>query len=72
MAHQAARAWGDLQRFRHHLESEVRDTVLGETPTPPAQTTDSEPAAPTQRDESGPEMIGSSGEEPERLHPGLD
>jgi Sec-independent protein translocase protein TatA len=70
MAHQAARAWGDFQRFRHHLGSEVRDTVLGESPTRPKRTTASEPAQPAQRDEVGPEMI-RSGEEQER-HPGLN
>ena len=71
LAHQVARAWGDVQRFRNQLGAEVRDTMLGDGATRPTRTTDSDPARPAQRDQAGAETIGSGGEQPERHDPGL-
>jgi Sec-independent protein translocase protein TatA len=72
LAHQAARAWGDLQRFRNHLGSEVRHTALGDSPMQPARSTASEPAPPPRDEEARSEMTASSSEEPERHDPGLN
>ena len=72
LAHQAARAWGDFQRFRHHLSSEVRDTVLGANPSSPAGTTASDREAPEPPREPRPEPIGSSSEGSEPHHTGLN
>ena len=32
LAHQAARMWGDVRRFREHVETEVRGVVTGDAP----------------------------------------
>jgi Sec-independent protein translocase protein TatA len=72
LAHQAARGWRDLQRFRHHLGSEVRETVLGESPTRPTETTAHDPAQSPNRDHGGAETTGSTTEEPAPHQPGLN
>jgi Sec-independent protein translocase protein TatA len=72
LAYQAARAWGDLQRFRNHLGSEVRDTVLGESSTRPTQTTASDPSRPPKPDDAASDTIRSDREQPERHDPGLN
>ena len=72
LAHQMARAWGDLQRFRRHIDSEVRQTVLGQSPTQATQVTDSEPPPQTEPHEAGPETAVSGAEASPREQPGLN
>lgn len=72
MAHQVARAWGDIQRFRQHIDSEVRQTVLGRNPTQATQVTDAEPQSPAQPHEAGPETTVTGAEASPRQHPGLN
>ncbi|HWC38855.1 MAG TPA: twin-arginine translocase TatA/TatE family subunit, partial [Acidimicrobiales bacterium] len=64
LAHQVARAWGDFQRFRHQIDAEVRQTVLGSSPTQATQVTDSGPPAETHHHEAGPERIMAGTEQP--------
>lgn len=72
LAHQVARAWGDIQRFRHHLDAEVRETVMGRRPTQATQATDSGPPPEAHHHEAGPETIMAGTEQPPREHPELN
>lgn len=72
LAHQVARAWGDLQRFRHHIDSEVRQTVLGGSPTQATQPPDSGSPPQTQHDEAGAETVMAGAEQSPREHPELN
>jgi Sec-independent protein translocase protein TatA len=81
LAHQAARAWRDIQRFRSHIASEVNETLVGGSSTRSSQstrtmqateTTPNGAAHPDQPREAAPEAVGSSPEERERPNPGLN
>jgi Sec-independent protein translocase protein TatA len=76
LAHQAARAWRDIQRFRSHIASEVNETlVVGGGSTQSTRTTQATPngtAPPDQPREDAPEAVGSGSEEREQPSPGLN
>jgi Sec-independent protein translocase protein TatA len=77
LAHQVARGWADVRRFRDQIGSEVRETVMGERSTEPTVTNSSGASPPveprqTGPKERGPEKLADGGEQPERYHPGLN
>ncbi|HEX6476789.1 MAG TPA: twin-arginine translocase TatA/TatE family subunit [Acidimicrobiales bacterium] len=72
LAHQVAKGWGDFRRFRDRVESEVRDTVAGAPSTKRPATNGSAAAPAVEGDGAGVETPGSSGEDQEQHHPGLN
>lgn len=75
LAHHAARAWRDIQRFRSHIASEVNETLVGggsTQSTRPTQATPNGTAPPGQPREEAPEAVGSGSEEREQPSPGLN
>lgn len=72
LARQVASAWGDLQRFRRQMSSEVRETVLGERPPQSRGAASSDPGPPAHHHHTGSGATGSNAEVPDPLPPGCN